>query len=245
LIDVHQDGRVRTITLNRPHKRNALNPEMCRRLVDAFDEADAEMSVGAIVLAANGPAFCSGMDLSEPAEVDIHERLFTIIHRIRTPVIAAVHGAALAGGMGLVANAHIVIAKPDAHFALTEIRVGLWPALIFRAVETAVGERRAVELSLTGRGFDAAEGLKYGLVTETVDDPLLRARELAAKIANFSPVALAHGLDYIHRTRGKDWEEAGLVAGEVRDLLASSADFREGSRAFLEKRQPSWPSVQK
>jgi enoyl-CoA hydratase/carnithine racemase len=243
LIEVSQNARVRTITLNRPEKRNALNPEMCRRLADAFDEADAEMSVGAIVLAANGPAFCSGMDLSEPAEVDIHERLFTIIHRIRKPVIAAVHGAALAGGMGLVANAHIVIAKPDAHFALTEIRVGLWPALIFRAVEAAIGERRAVELSLTGRGFSAADGLAYGLVTEVAQDPLLRAQELAVKIAAFSPVALAHGLSYVHRTRGKDWEQAGRTAGEVRDALAASADFKEGSRAFLEKRQPSWPSL--
>lgn len=250
-VQVTQEWRVRRITLNRPEKRNALTLDFCTELSDALDQADADDSVGAIVLSANGPSFCAGMDLKETVEIDqiqlvgVHERLFTVIHRIRTPVIAAVQGAAFAGGTGLVANAHIVIARPDARFALTEIRVGLWPVLIFRAIQHAMGERRAVELSLTGREFNAAEAMSYGLVTEVGDDPLQRALEIAGKLAAHSPTAVGAGLDYVHQIRGRDWEHAGRVARRTRDRLLENGDFQEGARAFLEKRQPSWPSLAK
>jgi enoyl-CoA hydratase/carnithine racemase len=251
LIEVKQEARVLTISLNRPERRNALNLNLCRQLTEAFDHADSDRSVGAIVLNANGPVFCGGMDLKEVLEINenqlaaIHERLFTTIQRVRTPIIAAVHGSALAGGTGLVANAHIVIAKPDTLFALTEIRVGLWPVLIFRSVAHAMGERRTVELALTGRDFSATEALEYGLVTEIAEDPLRRATDLAVVLAGFSPIAIKAGLDYVHQIRGLDWEHAGRVGRLTRDQLLSSADFKEGSRAFLEKRQPSWPSLAK
>jgi len=250
LIEVNDASPVRTITLNRPEKRNALSLELCRELVEALDRADADGSVGAIVLNANGPAFCAGMDLKETTEIDqdqlaqIHERLFTTIHRVRTPIIAAVHGAALAGGTGLVANAHIVFAKPDAHFGLTEIRIGLWPVMIFRASMQAMGERRAVALSLTGEEFSALQAREYGLVTGIADDPLQSATDLAVRIAGFSPIAVAAGLDYVDQIRGRDWEYAGKIGRETRDRLLANEDFKEGARAFLEKRQPSWPSLE-
>ena len=169
LLELSQEWRVLRITLNRPEKRNALNLELCRQLVEAFEKADNDRYIGAIVLNANGPAFCAGMDLKETIDVDqvqlagIHERLFTTIHRTRTPIIAAVHGAALAGGTGLAANAHIVIAKDDARFGLTEIRIGLWPVLIFRSIDHAIGERRTVELSLTVASSAPAKRLIMGL----------------------------------------------------------------------------------
>jgi enoyl-CoA hydratase/carnithine racemase len=248
LITVKQEWRVQTITLNRPEKRNALNAELCQELADAFDRAD-HGGAGAIVLNANGPSFCAGMDLRETMEMDqiqlagIHERLFTVIHRTRTPIIAAVHGAALAGGTGLVANAHIVIAKPDATFGLTEVRIGFWPVLIYRAVESAMGQRRTVELSLTGRHFSAKEALDYGLVAEIADDPLSRAHEIAVQLAGYSPIAIGAGLDYIHQINGQDWDHAGKVGHQTRNRLLENEDFHEGSQAFLEKRQPSWPSL--
>lgn len=248
LITIKQEWRVQTITLNRPEKRNALNLDLCEELADAFDRAD-HGGTGAIVLNANGPSFCAGMDLKETVEIDqiqlsgVHERLFTTIHRIRTPIIAAVHGAALAGGTGLVANAHIVIAKPDAQFGLTEIRIGFWPVLIFRAVEHAMGERRTIELSLTGRQFNAEEAREYGLVTEISEEPVKRATDLAIQLAGYSPVAIGAGLDYVHQIRGRDWDHAGKVGRQTRNRLLSNEDFKEGSRAFLEKRQPSWPSL--
>lgn len=249
MIEVSKEWRVLRITLNRPEKRNALNLELCTKLAEAMERADVDHSVGAIVLAANGPAFCGGMDLKETIDIDqvqlagIHERLFTTIHRTRTPIVSAVHGAAFAGGTGLVANSHIAIAKPDARFGLTEIRIGLWPVLIFRAVENAMGERRTVELSLTGREFNAQEALEYGLVTEIADDPLRRATDIAVKLAGFSPIAMGAGLEYVHQVRGRDWEHAGRVGRQTRDRLLSNEDFKEGARAFLEKRHPSWPSL--
>lgn len=249
LVERHQEWRVLRITLNRPEKRNALNLEFCNQLVHELESADTDDTVGAIVLNANGPSFCSGMDLKETADVDqvqlagIHERLFTMIHRIRTPIVAAVQGAAFAGGAGLVANAHIVIANPDARFALTEIRIGLWPVLIFRAIESAMGERRTVELSLTGREFNAEQAREYGLVNEVDDNHLKRATDIAIQLASFSPVAVGTGLGFVHQIRGRDWDHAGRLGRQLRDQLLSNEDFKEGTQAFLEKRQPSWPSL--
>jgi enoyl-CoA hydratase/carnithine racemase len=249
MITQSQQGRVLHVALNRPEKRNALTVAMCRELVHAFDKADTDHSIGALVLTGNGPCFCAGMDLRESLDTDqvqmagVHERLYSTIQRIRKPIISAVHGAALAGGTGLVANTHIVIAKPDARFGLTEVRIGLWPVLIFRAMEMAIGERRAVELSLTAREFAAEEALEYGLVTEIAPDPMARAFELAHRISSFSPIAIGVGLDYVHQIRGHNWDHAGKVGRMLRERLLASEDYREGVEAFTEKRPPVWPSL--
>jgi enoyl-CoA hydratase/carnithine racemase len=249
LIEKTQTGRVLQIALNRPEKRNALNCALCGELVKALDEADTNHSVGAIVLSGNGPAFCAGMDLHEILEDDLlqlsglHERLFTSINRLRSPIIAAVHGPALAGGTGLVANAHIAIAAPGVPFGLTEIKIGLWPVLVFRACELAMGERRTTELSITGRTFSAEEALLYGLVTEIAPDPLARAMQIAAAIADFSPIAMGAGLDYVHHIRVRNWDQAGKIGHQMRNRLMDNADFEEGIKAFLEKRKPLWPSL--
>src|SRR5215468_4883780 len=138
LIETDRQGRLLRITLNRPDKRNALNIELCRQLVVALERAAADAHVGAVLLTAKGKAFCAGMDLTEVLAADtaeihrVQEQLFTIGVRSTIPVVAAVHGAALAGGTGLVANCHVVVAAEDALFGLTEVRIGLWPFLIFR-----------------------------------------------------------------------------------------------------------------
>ena len=251
MITQSKNGRVLHIALNRPEKRNALNIEMCSQLVHTFDAADTDHSVGALVLSGNGPSFCAGMDLHESLTADqaqmaaIHERLYSTIQRIRKPIIAAVHGAALAGGTGLVANTHIVIANPKVRFGLTEVKIGLWPVLIFRAMVHAIGERRTVELSLTGREFSGAEALEFGLVTEIAEDPLARAFELAQQISSYSPIAVGVGLDYVHQTRGRDWDHAGKIGRVLRERLLTNDDYHEGVQAFTEKRAPVWPSLSK
>ena len=242
-------GRVLRVTLNRPDKRNALSSELCLELTRVFDHACADPSVGAILLCANGPVFCAGMDLDEigpstTEAIDIaHEQLFTIGARLAKPVVAAVGGAALGGGAGLVANCHVVIASEAATFGLTEIRLGLWPFLIFRAMSAALGERRTTELALTGRIFGAAEARELGLVHEVDGDPNQRAAEVAAQIAAFSPTAIRSGLGFLREVRGLNGEQAGLAARRVRGQVFASPDFQEGIRAFKEKRAPRWPSL--
>jgi enoyl-CoA hydratase/carnithine racemase len=244
-----QHGRVLEIVLDRPEKRNALSIEMCRAILEALGSAVRDSGVGAIVVTANGKSFCAGMDLTEVANGatdetnSLHEQIFTLGARTSKPLIAAVHGAALGGGTGLVANFHIVIAEPTATFGLTEIRLGLWPFLVFRAVETALGERRTTELALTGRIFDAEEARQLGLVHEVPADSRNRALEVAQVVASYSPTAIYNGLSFVQEVRGMGWEEAGRVARRVRDWVFTGADFQEGLRAFREKRAPRWPSL--
>lgn len=243
------EGRVAQLTLKRPEKRNALNIAVCRELIAAFDRAETDSTVGAILLSGEGSAFCAGMDLAEVLSADqeelmaLHERLFTVIDRARKPIVAAVQGFALAAGMGLAANAHVVIAGSDARFGLTEIRIGLWPAVVFRAVVRAIGERRATELSISGRFMNADEALHAGLATEIAENPRGRATEIATQLASFSPVAMAAGLEHVARTRDLEWDDAAAVNKEIRDRMMASEDFREGVNAFLEKRPPRWPSL--
>ena len=238
-------GRLLRLAMNRPDKRNALNLALCIALVDAIEAADRDPGVGAILLSGNGKSFCAGMDLQEIADTDreavsqVHEQLFTIGARLRKPLIADVRGAALAGGTGLVANCHIVIASEDATFGLTEIRLGLWPFLVFRAVAAAVGERRSVELALTGRIVGASEARDLGLVHRVGGD----AAEIAAALAESSPTAIQSGLRFVQEARGKDWTEAGEISQRARRELFETADFEEGIRAFREKRRPRWPSI--
>lgn len=239
MLAIDQTGRVLRLTLNRPEKRNALNLALCRDLVAAFDRADSDPSVGAILLTGNGKAFCAGMDLSEALQADraeldqVHERLFTVGFRSRKPIIAAVHGPALAGGTGLAANAHILIAAEDAWFGLTEIKIGLWPILIYRAVEAAMGQRRTMELALTGRWFTGRDAWNYGLVHEVSANPQMRAELIASQVSELSPNAIAAGLAYVNRSKDKSWEETGRIGQEIRRGLMDSQDFKERARQAL------------
>ncbi|MBV9405415.1 MAG: enoyl-CoA hydratase/isomerase family protein [Acidobacteriaceae bacterium] len=248
---VEQKHRVLHVTLNRPEKRNALNTAICAELVKVIRATQQQPDVGAILLGANGPVFCAGMDLDEAAGMhdddvaDLHDDLFTIGANSIKPILACVNGAALGGGLGLVAQAHIVVAAQGAVFGLPEVRIGLWPFLVYRAVEAAFGARRTLELSLTGRMFSAHDAQLWGLVhhvcppAEAAD----RAKTIAREIAKASPAAIAAGLQYFHASRGKSSKEAGQVAKHLRAGLMKSEDFHEGYEAFKQKRDPVWPGI--
>jgi enoyl-CoA hydratase/carnithine racemase len=248
VLEIRRDERVLILTLNRPEKRNALNLELARALVGALDEADRDPGTGAVLIAANGKTFCAGMDLSEIGDVDsaqvdeVHESLFTSGSRLTKPIVAAVTGAALAGGTGLVANAHVAVAAKEATFGLTEIRIGLWPLLVFRQVALAVGERRAVEMSLTGRIVRAEEAWNMALVHEIAESPMERALEIARHLSRLSAFAIQNGLQYVNQARGRNWLDAGELARQTRARMLDSRDFKEGLEAFREKRSARWNS---
>lgn len=187
---IEQEGRLRRIVLAAPEQRNLLDAVMCQDLLSELRDAAADDAVGAILLEADGPAFCTGIDL------EAGEDLLTIGRRIAKPLVAAVQGFAVSGGVALLANAHVVLAAQGSSFGLTDIREGTWNEPIYRAVAGAIGERRTLELCLTGRIFSTADAALWGLVHMVapaieLDD---RAFEVANALANADPKAMRSAL---------------------------------------------------
>lgn len=246
-----REDRVLRLTLDNPGKRNALSEVMCHDVTRALDEAWRDESIGCVLLDAEGEVFSAGMDLDEATQPDaaqrtaLHEELFTFGFRATKPVVAAVQGAALGGGAGLLANAHVVIAAQGTKFGLTELRLGMWPFVIWRAMTHAIGERRTVELALTARIFGTPDALEFGLVHEVtpafeLDD---RATAVAQNISQCSPAALWLGMQYLRDARGMSVDESGRLARELRAKIFAGGDFPEGVAAFRAKRKPNWPSL--
>lgn len=189
-IRMEQDGRLRRITLAASEKRNLLDAALSQDLLVKLRTAAADDAVGAILLDAEGPVFCSGIAAEAGAE------LFTIGQKIGKPLVAAVKGVAISGGVGLLANAHVVLAAQGSSFGLTDIREGVWNETLYRAVAGAIGERRARELGLTGRVFSTPDALSWGLVHMVapafeLDD---RAIEVARALANANSDAIRAAL---------------------------------------------------
>jgi enoyl-CoA hydratase/carnithine racemase len=219
--------------------------------LDAVQDGERDDTVGAILIDAAGQVFCAGMDLEEAAQPNaaeqtaIHQDLFTIGARANKPMIAAVQGPALGGGLGLMLNAHVVVAAHGTSFGLTEIRLGMWPFVIFRAVVAAIGERRAVELALTGRIFGTPEAQQWGMVHFVTPAFELedRAAEIADGIAESSAEAVRIGMRFVRESRNLNSTDWVRLAAELRKGTFQSDDFAEGVNAFREKRKPEWPSV--
>lgn len=232
---IANEGRLLRLTLARPEKRNALNLTLCRAITDAVDGASPD-EFSCILLDAEGSAFCAGMDLAESTEVDqeeladVHERLFSLNRRAKVPIVAYVQGPALAAGTGLVAQAHLVVAAEEARFGLTEIRVGMWPMFVYRSVEAAIGERRTLEWSLTGRPVEAKEALAAGLVHRIGGREV--AEELAREVAGRSVEALRFGMRYYSDSRVLDFHEAGQLARRLRRYLMASPAYVEAAGKF-------------
>lgn len=247
---------VRTITLNRPAKRNALTPGLIDELLAALGEAAEDRSCGVLILTGAGPAFCAGLDLDHLATIaartqeenrrdsEITARLLRALYEFPKPVIAAVNGPAIAGGMGLATIPDFTLAAPEAKFGYTEVRIGFVPAIVASFLLRQVGEKRTRDLLLTGRLIEAHEAHGLGLVTEVVaaDQLTLRARALAHGLLQNSPQAMAclKGLLAKHAARRLDEELADAI--EANAQQRSTVDFKEGVQAFLQHRRPEWKS---
>ena len=195
---VEQDGRVRRLTLAVPARRNVLDAALATQLLKELRDAQAHADTGAILLDADGPVFCGGLDFAEP----VPNEVFTFGQHASKPIVAAMQGVAISAGVALIANAHVAIAAQGSSFGLTDIREGRCHPGILGAVAAAIGDRRARELSLTGRVFTAPETLAWGLVHAMtppfeLDD---RASAVATALANADPGAVSAILDF-YRTR--------------------------------------------
>ena len=250
---VTEDDGVRTITLNRPERRNAMTPKMQDELIAAMNEAAAG-DCRVVVFAGAGEGFCAGLDLSalqgmndrsaaeHTADAERVARLFRTLYEMPKPTIAAVHGAAIAGGTGLATICDFTLAVPGAKFCYTEVKIGFVPALVSVFLTLQVGDKRARDLLLTGRVFTSEEAYRFGLVNEVVQPELLvaRTRELAATLMANSPQSLA-ATKRLLAGQNRALLDAAIAAALAANAEARSThDFREGVASFLEKRKPVW-----
>jgi methylglutaconyl-CoA hydratase len=252
-IQLAHDGRVATITLNRPDKRNAISYELIEDLLAALEEV-AKASALVLILTGAGKAFCSGMDLEnlkdligrsrEQSQKDsqIMARLFRTLYDFPKPTIAAVNGAAIAGGTGLATLCDFTLAVPDAKFGYTEVKIGFVPAIVSAFLLRQVGEKIARDLLLTGRLFDAEEARRIGLVTEIVpaENLMARARELAGQLMENSPASLLYTKRLLSEAARVELDRQIEVSVRENAAIRATADFREGITSFLEKRKPKW-----
>ncbi len=196
---VEQDGRVRRLTLASPARRNMLDAALATQLLNELRDAQSHPDTGAILVDAEGPVFCGGLDFSEP----LPEGIFTFgrpaLHeQASKPIVMAMQGVAVSAGVALIANAHVAVAAQGSSFGLTDIREGRCHPGILGAAAVAIGDRRARELSLTGRVFTAPEALAWGLVHAItppfeLDD---RASAIATALANADPGAMSAILEF-------------------------------------------------
>ncbi len=251
-IHFHESHGIATITLNRPDKRNAISYELIDDLTAALKKAAASAQV--MILTGAGSAFCAGMDLENLKQLigrsdeqnlkdsQTMAGLFRALYDFPKPSIAAVNGAALAGGTALATLCDFTLAVPEARFGYTEVRVGFVPGIVSSYLISNVGEKRARDLLLTGRLFGAEEAYRLGLVNEVVEPDRLmhRAHELARQLLENSPASLRVTKRLLSEYTKEQFDQQ--VARAVKDNAAirQTADFKEGVSAFLEKRKPRW-----
>ncbi|MRW84347.1 enoyl-CoA hydratase/isomerase family protein [Pseudoduganella sp. FT26W] len=254
-LSISREGYVATVTLNRPDVRNAFNETTITEIKQAFSELGEDDALRAIVLAANGPAFCAGADLNwmkkmagythaenQADALQLAEMLRTI-YLCPKPVVAKVQGDCYAGGMGLVAACDIIVAVEEANFCLSEVKLGLIPATISPYVIKAMGENASRRYFLTAERFGAREALRIGFAHEVVSTETLDAKvtEIVKALVNNSPNAVRQAKLLVRDVVGQPVNDALLAdtAERIAQIRASDQG-REGVASFLEKRKSAW-----
>ncbi|WP_340201350.1 enoyl-CoA hydratase/isomerase family protein [Ascidiimonas sp. W6] len=251
---IAKEGHLAIITINRPTKLNALNKNTIEELHKAIDELDKNVDIKVIVITGSGEkAFVAGADISEFSEFSVkeggklarkgQEMLFDFIENLKTPVIAAINGFALGGGLELAMACHFRIASDNAKMGLPEVSLGVIPGYGgTQRLPQLVGKGRAMEMIMTAGMIDAEKALSYGLINHLVlqEELLPLSKKIAGKIGNNSSVAISYAIEAVN---------AGFKAGidgydvEVKAFgdCFGTADFKEGTTAFLEKRKANFP----
>jgi methylglutaconyl-CoA hydratase len=251
---VEREGPVLRVTLARPEVRNAFDDALIEEVTRAFRQAAGDADSRVVLLAGDGPTFCAGADVAwmrkagsyskseNEADAERMARMLRGIDACPRPVVALAHGAAIGGGVGLVAAADIAIAAEGTVFSLAEVKLGILPAVISPYVLRAIGPRAARDLFLTGDRFDAREAQRIGLVHQVVPAEELAAAgaRKVASILTSAPEAVHVAKRLIEEVAWKSPEEAMALTVRTIAERRASAEAKEGLTAFLEKRKPSW-----
>jgi methylglutaconyl-CoA hydratase len=253
---IMEENGVKTITLNRPEKRNALCPLLIEELTVAVQEAET-CDCGVVILTGTGAAFCAGLDMEHLSTMHAHTpeenrhdsenmaRVLRALYEFPKPVIAAVNGPAIAGGMCLATIPDFTLSVPHAKFGFTEVKVGFAPAIAASFLLRQVGEKRTRELLLSGRLMKADEALELGLVTQIVnaEELMPSAYALAQVLLLNSPQAMQEVKRLLAKHSQQRLNQELEDAIEANSHSRSAEDFKEGVKAFLERRKPEWPSL--
>jgi methylglutaconyl-CoA hydratase len=254
-LTISREGKTATVTLNRPEVRNAFNETTIAELTQAFRELGDDAELRAIVLAANGSAFCAGADLNWMKKMagythaENHADALQLAEMLRTiylcpkPVVAKVQGDCYAGGMGLVAACDIIVAADEVNFCLSEVKLGLIPATISPYVIKAMGENASRRYFLTAERFGAREALRIGFAHDVVAADALdfKVGEIVKALVNNSPNAVREAKVLVREVAGQTVNDAQLAdTAERIAQIRASEQGREGVASFLEKRKPTW-----
>jgi methylglutaconyl-CoA hydratase len=243
------EDSIASITLNRPDKRNALNDALVVGLKNALCEADKNDDVRAVVIKGAGTDFCSGADLSalqkitESSIVENHEdanslmELFALIRRVRVPVVAAVHGRALAGGAGLATACDIVLASRSARFGYPEVKIGFVPAMVMAILRRSVSEKRAFELATRGAEISAEEAERIGLINHVFDDEKFE-EEVNSYLSPFKKIsrsAMMLTKRLLYQMDGMTFDSALQSGVDINTIARMTEDCQSGIARFLKK----------
>ena len=249
------EDRIATITLNRPEKRNALNPKLISELTETLIRASEDDLVKVVILNANGSTFSAGADLEylqqlqqntyeeNVADSNNLKKLFTTIYYLPKVVIAKVEGHAIAGGCGLATICDIVFATPESNFGYTEVKIGFVPAIVSCFLKLKVNETIAKELLLTGRTFSAEEALQYKLINFVTNSSEihLKVKEFALSLCkNSSGNSLMITKQLITQTTNPLFEKSLETAVQINARVRESDDFKKGIASFLNKEKINW-----
>ena len=254
MVKVVREGPVARLWLDRPDQHNALSPELGAQMAELLHGLAHEDAVRVVVLGGRGPSFCAGADIAvmkastrmtfeeNLAEAERLAGMFAALSDFPKPIVGRIHGNVYGGGVGLVCACDIAVAADDSRFGLTEVRLGILPAVISPYVLRRLGDRAARELMLTGERFDAAAALRLGLVHHLASSAALdeKVEERVRQLLMGAPMAQRRIKTLLELWADSSWEEYRAALPRTLAEIRSGEEAHDGLTAFLEKRKPRW-----